>query len=134
MKLAEQILVLGGVINLVYGFATGFMLAVIRQKQAMAPKYLLFAHTGPLLQGAMLLGLVFAVQMAPLAAGVETTAAALLTSGAILLAAKDTINWRQSIADEFREKPVWGMALGALSVLTSTIGLLILTVGVMMGI
>jgi hypothetical protein len=133
MTLAEQILVLGGVINLAYGFITGFMLAAIRQKGAVAPKYLLFAHIGPLMQGAMLLGLVFAVQMAPLAAGIETTAAVLLTSGAFLLAVKDTVNWWQSIGDEFHEKPVLAMALGALSVLTSTTGLLILTVGVIMG-
>lgn len=58
MTLAEQILVLGGIINLVYGFITGFILAAIRQKKVEAPKYLMFAHIGPLMQGAMLLGLV----------------------------------------------------------------------------
>lgn len=130
MTLAEQILVLGGIINLVYGFITGFMLAAIRQKQPVAPKYLMFAHIGPLMQGAMLLGLVFAVQMSNLAAGVETAGAALLTSGAFLLAAKDTINWWQTIGDEFGEKPVLGLALGTLSVLASSVGLLILAFGV----
>jgi len=130
MTFAEKLLVLGGVINLCYGFATGFILAVIRQKQAEAPKYLMFAHTGPLMQGAMLLGLVFAVQMSTLAAGVETAGAALLVVGAFLLAIKDTINWWQTIGDEFREKPVLGLAIGTLSVLTSSAGLLILTTGV----
>jgi hypothetical protein len=132
MTVAEQILVLGGIINLLYGFITGFMLAAIRQKKAEAPKYLMFAHIGPLMQGAMLLGLAFAVQMSNLAAGVETAGAVLLTVGAFLLAIKDTINWWQTIGDEFREKPVLGLALGTLSVLTSSIGLLILAVGVML--
>lgn len=130
MTFAEELLVLGGVINLVYGFITGFVLAVIRQKQAVAPKYLMFAHIGPLMQGAMLLGLVFAVQMSTLADGVETAGAALLVVGALLLATKDTINWWQTTGDEFREKPVLGLAIGTLSVLTSSAGLLILTIGV----
>ncbi|MFZ4662519.1 MAG: hypothetical protein ACOYNY_36260 [Caldilineaceae bacterium] len=130
MTFAEELLVLGGVINLIYGFITGFVLAVIRQKQAVAPKYLMFAHIGPLMQGAMLLGLVFAVQMSTLADGVETAGAALLVVGALLLATKDTINWWQTIGDEFREKPVLGLAIGTLSVLTSSAGLLILTIGV----
>ena len=130
MTFAEELLVLGGVINLIYGFITGFVLAVIRQKQAVAPKYLMFAHIGPLMQGAMLLGLVFAVQMSTLADGVETAGATLLVVGALLLATKDTINWWQTIGDEFREKPVLGLAIGTLSVLTSSAGLLILTIGV----
>ena len=130
MTFAEELLVLGGVINLIYGLITGFILAVIRQKQAVAPKYLMFAHIGPLMQGAMLLGLVFAVQMSTLADGVETAGAALLVVGALLLATKDTINWWQTIGDEFREKPVLGLAIGTLSVLTSSAGLLILTIGV----
>jgi|688.fasta_scaffold701059_2 hypothetical protein len=130
MTFAEELLVLGGVINLIYGFITGFVLAVIRQKQAVAPKYLMFAHIGPLMQGAMLLGLVFAVQMSTLADGVETAGAVLLVVGALLLATKDTINWWQTIGDEFREKPVLGLAIGTLSVLTSSAGLLILTIGV----
>jgi hypothetical protein len=82
------------------------------------------------MQGAMLLGLVFAVQMSTLATGVETVGAALLVGGAFLLATKDTINWWQTIGDEFREKPIFGLTLGALSVLTSSAGLLILTTGV----
>jgi hypothetical protein len=130
MTLAEQILVLGGIINLVYGFITGFMLAVIRQRQPVAPKYLMFAHTGPLMQGAMLLGLVFAVQMAQLSPGVENAGAALLTVGALLLAIKDTVNWWQTIGDEFGEKPILGLVLGMVSVLASSVGLLILAVGV----
>ena len=130
MTVAEQILVLGGIINLIYGFITGFMLAAIRQKKAESPKYLMFAHIGPLMQGAMLLGLVFAVQMAQLSAGAETTGAVLLTVGAFLLAIKDTINWWQTIGDEFGEKPVLGLALGMVSVLASSVGLLILSFGV----
>jgi hypothetical protein len=53
-----------------------------------------------------------------------------LVVGALLLATKDTINWWQTIGDEFREKPVLGLAIGTLSVLTSSAGLLILTIGV----
>ena len=133
MTTAEQILVLGGMINLIYAFVTGFMLAVIRQKQAVAPKYLLFAHTGPLMQGALLLGLVFAVQLANLSTRLEIMAALLLSGGALLLAIKDTVNWWQSIGDEFGEKPVLGLALGTVAVLASTAGLLILAIGVIGG-
>jgi hypothetical protein len=133
MTTAEKVLVLGGVINLLYGFVTGFILAVIRQKAPVAPKYLMFAHTGPLMQGAMLLGLVFAVQMSNLAAGTETTGAALLSGGVLLLLAiKDTVNWWQTIGDEFAKKPVLGLALGTLSVLASSAGLLIVRFGVVM--
>ena len=134
MTTAEQILVLGGIINLVYAFVTGFMLAVIRQKQAVAPKYLLFAHTGPLMQGAMLLGLVFAVQLANLSSWIEISAALLLSGGALLLAIKDTVNWWQTIGDEFGEKPVLGLALGTLAVLASSAGLLMLAFGVIAGV
>lgn len=130
MTTAEKILVLGGVINLLYGFVTGFMLAVIRQKTPVAPKYLMFAHIGPLMQGAMLLGLVLVVQMSNLSATLENVSAMLLSGGAFLLAIKDTVNWWQTIGDEFAEKPKLGLALGTLSVLASSVGLLIVAVGV----
>ena len=130
MTSAMKFLIVGGVINLAYSFLTGFILAAIRQKQPQPPKYLMFAHTGPLMQGAMLLGLVFAFQLSTIADSVEFWSATLLVIGSLLLAAKDTLNWIQHVEDEFRQRPPLGTILGTLSVLASTIGLIIIIVGV----
>lgn len=133
MSPAEKILIVGGIVNLAYGFLTGFFMGVIRQREPVVPKYLTLAHTGPLMQGPMLLGLVFALQLSPLAPSLEFAAASLLVVGSFFLAAKDTLNWLQQVQDEFRERPTIGMVLGSLSVLTATVGLLIILVGVFQG-
>ena len=130
MTTAERILIVGGVLNLAYAFVTGFILSAIRMKRPEAPKYLMLAHMGPLMQGAMLLGLVWAVQMSSLLESIEAWAAGLLVAGSLFLGAKDTVNWRQGVQDEFKEMPRVGMILGALSVLTATAGLFIIVVGV----
>lgn len=130
MTTAEKILIVGGVLNLAYAFLTGFFLSGIRMKEDKASKYLMFAHTGPLMQGAMLLGLVWALQLSTLSEMVEVWAAGLLVLGSILLAAKDTFNWLHGIQDEFKDKHPLGTTLGGLSVITATIGLLIIVVGV----
>ena len=132
MDAATKILVLGGVLNLAYSFLTGIFLGVVRQNSPTASKYLVFAHTGPLMQGAMLLGLVFALQVSPMDANIETLAAALLVGGSILLAFKDTLNWRQKINDEFQERPP-GFLIGGLSAVASIAGLLLVIIGVFQG-
>jgi hypothetical protein len=86
------------------------------------------------MQGAMLLGLVFAVQLANLSLWLEIIAALLLSGGALLLAIKDTVNWWQSVGDEFGEKPVLGLALGTAAVLASSTGLLLLVFGIIIGV
>ena len=133
METAAKILIVGGVLNLTYGFLTGFFMGVIRQQQPAVPKYLTLAHTGPLMQGPMLLSLVFALELSPLTPTVETAAALLLVVGSVALAAKDTLNWRQDVHDEFQERPKMAMILGGLSVITSTVGLIIVILGVVQG-
>ena len=131
MEIAAKILIVGGVLNLAYGFVTGFLIARIRMGSPTVPKYLMLAHTGPFMQGAMLLGLNFALIMSTLSDDIEQIAAFLLVLGSALLALKDTLNWLASVEDEFSEKPTGIMELGAASVLCSTIGMVIVLYGVL---
>lgn len=119
--------------NLAYGLLTGFFLATERMTKPEAPKYLIFAHVGPLMQGPMLLSLIFAVNLSPLSYGTESLAAWLLVAGSVFLAAKDTIYWMQGIRDEFVQRPPGGIVLGSLSAISSTLGLAILVFGVFRG-
>jgi hypothetical protein len=132
MQDAYKILILGGVLNLAYSFLTGVFMARIRTTQPSVPKYLIFAHTGPLMQGAMLLGLAVALPMSTLSDGLETLAALLLVAGSALLGGKDTLNWLQGVKDEFQEKPL-GFTLGGLSALCSIAGIILFLVGVIGG-
>lgn len=133
MDLAAKILIVGGILNLVYGFATGFLFANVRSKEASAPRYLVMAHTGPFMQGPMLLGLVFATNLSPLSPALEAVAASLLVANSCLIAAKDTINWLQGVNDEFAERPWLPRTLGVIGVVLGTPGLLILVYGVVRG-
>jgi hypothetical protein len=126
-------LIVGGVVNLAYGFATGFLFAKVREKQAVAPRYLVMAHTGPFMQGPMLLGLVFATNLSPLAPGLEAMAASFLVANSFLITAKDTINWMQGVNDEFAERPWLPRTLGMIGVALGTPGLAILMYGVIRG-
>jgi hypothetical protein len=130
---AEKLLIVGGVLNLAYGFLTGFILASIRMKGPESPKYLTLAHIGPLMQGPMLLALVFAVQLSTLSSSLETVAASLLVAGSALLAVADTSNWLQGVKDAPAERPPLGTLLSAGSVVASTAGLTILIAGVFDG-
>jgi len=85
------------------------------------------------MQGPMLLSLVFALNLSPLSTSTESLAAWLLVAGSVFLAAKDTLYWAQGIKDEFQERPLSGVVLGSLSVLSSTLGLAILVFGVFQG-
>jgi hypothetical protein len=130
---AEKVLIVGGVLNLAYGFVTGFLLAGIRMRGPESPKYLTLAHIGPLMQGPMLLALVFAVQLSTLSGSLETVAASLVVAGSALLAVGDTSNWLQGIKDAPTERPPLGTLLTAGSVVASTAGLAVLIAGVFGG-
>ena len=132
METAAKILIVGGILNLAYGLLTGVFLAGARTKAPTASKYLILAHTGPLMQGPMLLGLALAVPLSRLPAGVETLAAWLLVGSSAVLDVKDTHNWLQDIKDEFVERPP-GFFLGGVSAALSVSGLAILLVGVFRG-
>jgi len=130
--MASKILIVGGVLNLAYGFVTGLVLSNVRRRSPDAPKYLVLAHTGPIMQGPMLLGLALAVALSSLAAETETLAASLLVAGSAMLAVKDTLNWLQGVSDEFAERSP-GLFLAAGGSVLASIGLVILIVGVFKG-
>ena len=132
METAAKIVIVGGVLNPAYSFVTGFLLANARRVSPRASKYLVFAHVGPLMQGPMLLSLVFAATLSPQPALVKTLAASLMVAESGFLAAKDTLNWVQGVKDEFVERPP-GVVLGGISILLGVVGLLIFIVGVFLG-
>jgi hypothetical protein len=82
LESAEKVLIVGGTLLLVYAFATGFIMGTVRGREAVAPKYLILAHMEPLMQGSMLLGLVWAVRLSDLSNGIETLAASLMVVAA----------------------------------------------------
>lgn len=129
-----NILVLAGVLNLAYGFLTGFAYAKERMSKEWVSRYLQAAHIGPLLQGIMLLSLTIAFQVASLSETMQSISIWLLVASSIFIALKDTVNWLMSIKDEFQEKPILGKSLGTIGVLTGFIGLGILIYGVFKGI
>lgn len=131
MDTAAKILVIGGMANMLYGFVTGLFFARERETKEHAHRYLVMAHVGPLMQGTMLLALVFGVELSDLSAGTETFAASLLVLFSFAIAAKDTINWMQGVNDEFRERPPVPKALGLVGVPLGLIGLAILAFGVL---
>ncbi|MBC7813370.1 MAG: hypothetical protein H7175_19580 [Burkholderiales bacterium] len=133
MDTASKILILGGVLNLAYGLLTGIPASIIRQKQPTYSKYLRLVHIGALMWGPLLISLTLALMLSPLAEGIETLAASLMVAASFLLDAKDTLNWRMGIQDEFAEKPVLPLAFGALSSLASLAGMAIILVGVVQG-
>jgi hypothetical protein len=132
METAEKVLIVGGMTLLVYAFATGVIISRVRMSQPTTPKYLILAHSEPLMQGAMLLGLVWAVALSDLANGLETFAASLMVFAAMVQGGKELLNWKQGVVDEFVERPI-GYWLARLQAILSSLGLLILFFGVLRG-
>jgi hypothetical protein len=131
MSTAAKILILGGMAALVHSFVLGFFFAKERETAQYANRYLVMAHMGALIAGSMLLALTVAVGYSNLGAGLETLAAALLTGGSLGAATKDTLNWRQGVTDEFKQKPALQVKLGLVCVLAMSAGLLVLSIGVL---
>ncbi len=134
METAEKILIVGGVLLLAYAFLTGYLLGRARAVSATGPKYLVLAHTEPLMQGTMMLGLVWAVQLSTLDGWLENLAASLLVAAASIQGLKELLNHAQGVVDEFQHRP---RPLGYWAARTqapmATVGLGILIVGVLGG-
>lgn len=132
MTAAEKILIVGGLLTLGYGTLLGFPMTALRMREGHppTPRYLTVAHVGAVIQGVMLLGLVWAMRMSELSDSWETVAAWLLVVSGAFIAAKDTINWLTGVNDEFTEKARTA-PLGLLGALTIVPGFGILTVGVL---
>jgi len=127
---AERVLIVGAMLNLLWGYVTGFFFAAARERSAFAPRYLVMVHVGSFLQAGMLFGLVFAVRLSKLPASAELGAALALVASSLLIAAKDTIDWLQGVEDEFRERPVLPRLLANLGVAAALPGFGILFAGV----
>ena len=132
MPAAERILIGGGMLLLVYAFATGFLLSRARSRTEVGPKYLVLAHTEPLMQGTLMLALVWAARLSTLPADLETLAAVLMVTAAALQGGKELLNWRQGVRDEFQERPLGWYAARTQAVMSST-GLVLFTIGTMRG-
>ncbi len=132
MDLAAKILIVGGLANLLYSFVTGNILASIRMKQPEGPKYLIFAHVGPLMWAPLLWGLVVVLPLSNLSPWLETLAASCMVGASVLLSIKDTLYWLQGTKDEFAEKPVAFLLNVPLSI-GFLAGAIILTIGVLRG-
>ncbi len=134
MDTASKILVIGGLLNLALAVVTGFFLATKRMSNPKAHHFLVVSHTSPLIQGPLLLGAVFAVQLSPLSGWMETLAAWLLVISALFQAVTNIMNWRLDIQDEFQDKPTHGIVFGLASAAFFTAGIGILLVGVFRGV
>lgn len=125
---AQKILIISGAITILYGMVLGVPLAGIRGKQPVAPRALVNAHLGALIQGAVQLGLAVAVGFADLTPWVATAGAVLLAAGSLLETSGGTVNWRQGVTDQFAERSL-GWRLNATSGPISIVGAAIVAVG-----
>ena len=129
METAAKVLIIGGVLNLALAFVIGFMLSNSRLKEpAKLQHYLNLAHKASLWEGFMLLGLVFAVELADLSSGLKSLAAALLVASSAFQDGSSVLNWLQGVADEFAERSP-GFVLATINAILATVGLAILIVG-----
>lgn len=131
MDTAAKILILGGLGSLLYAFTFGFVLSRARLADPEAEQIRLTqVHVVSLWEGFMLLGLVFAVQLSDLASGWESLAAVLLVAAAGLQLSSNTLAWRKRLANLFAPPRGLTYQLAAANATLATIGLVILTIGV----
>ena len=119
-----------GVVALAYGFVLGVPLAASRMKAPQAPKYLVTTHLSAIIQGAVHLGLAYAVGFADLGTGWTVAAAWLIVAGSGLELVGGTINWLSETGDQFAEKSL-GFRFNSLVGPPSIIGIVIVVVGVL---
>lgn len=104
MDYTNQILVVGGMTILSFGFLLGIPMIMARDKAPRAPRYLVAAHLAALIQGGMLLALTIAAGFSTLSATAEMVAASLLVGGVALFDSGLTLNWLQGVEDAFGER------------------------------
>lgn len=98
----------------------------------MVPKYLTMVHMGGLMHGPILIAIGLALSISTLSPWIDTTAAVILAGASMLLIAKDTLNWRQGVTDEFAQNSL-GLALGKLFGPLHIVGLTMASAGVISG-
>lgn len=129
MTSAQSIFVVYGVVVLAYGFVLGVPLAASRMKAAQAPKHLVTTHLSAIIQGAVHLGLAYALGFAELSVGFALAAAWLIVAGSGLELVGGTINWLSGTGDQFAEKSL-GFRFNSLVGPPAIIGAVIVAVGV----
>jgi hypothetical protein len=131
METAAKILVVGGVLSLAMSFVLGYVLSNSRLKQPKKDQYyLLLSHKNALWEGFMMLGLVFAVQLAVMKESTKVIAALLIVAAAIFQVGGSMVAWLMGTKDEFAERSpsFYVVTINAIMV---TIGLAILIFGVL---
>ncbi|MGD2101882.1 MAG: hypothetical protein PVG83_06570 [Acidimicrobiia bacterium] len=104
MTIADSILILTAVALLFSGAVTGFFMSRIRLTRPDTPKYLRFAHLASYMQAPILLGVVVVLGFSGMSDAFNTATAAVFSAGAVLLVAKDLVNWLAGTKDEFAEQ------------------------------
>jgi hypothetical protein len=133
METAAKVLIVGGVLNLAASFVLGYALSNKRLNPPHeGPYYLNLAHKNALWEGFMLLGLVFAVQLARLDPGIKTLAASLLVASSVFQVGASVVAWLSGTKDEFRERSP-SFYLATTNAILATVGLAILIYGVFLG-
>lgn len=130
---ATKILLVAGMANLLVGALSGIPMGMVRQGGAeVVTKYLTMLHMAGLMHGPILISVGVALTISTLSAWVNTAAAIILAVASGLLLAKDTLNWRQGVTDEFAQKSI-GLRLGQIFGPLEIIGLGLATAGVVSG-
>ena len=133
MDTASKILIVTGMANLMVGALSGIPMGLMRQGGAeVVPKYLTMVHLGALMNGPILISVAFALTTSTLSPWIDTTAAVLLALASAIILAKDTINWRQEITDEFAQHSL-GLKLGQAFGPMEVVGLALATACVLSG-
>ena len=129
MSTATKLFLVYGTSVLVLGFVLGTILGVVRMKAPEA-RSLASAHVETLMQGAMHLGLAFAVKAVGFNSDWATWGAVLLVAGSALQAIGATLNWITKTGDQFAEKSA-GFKLNSLSTIVIMPGILIIAAGIL---
>ena len=131
METAAKILIVGGVLNLAVAFVMGFILSRYRLNPPHeGPYYVDLAHKNALWEGFMLLGLVFAVQLAQMRESTKVIAALLIVAASVLQDGSSIVAWLSGTKDEFAQRSLSFYLATANAILVS-IGLAILIFGVL---
>ncbi|MEZ5382125.1 MAG: hypothetical protein R2754_10095 [Microthrixaceae bacterium] len=133
MDTATKILLVAGMLNLLVGVLSGIPMGLVRMDGAeTVPKYLTMVHLAGLMHGPILIAVGFAMTISSLSPWVDTTAAILLAVASGLLIAKDAVNWRQGVTDEFAQHSL-GLRLGNVFAPLETVGMVLATAAVLSG-
>lgn len=129
MSTAQQLFLIYAMLVLGLGFLLGSILGMLRMQQP-SIRSLATAHVETLMQGAMHLGLAFAVGLVGFDSGLATVGAWLLVIGSAMQAFGVTMNWIQKVKDQFAEKSL-GYMVNSASTFVAVPGLAITMFGVL---